>query len=99
MHGAQGLQQRHLAVCGKVPYRLSGGFRPVRHLHPLMLGPGADYPPVGPYKQKSLERADALIEAGLRKRKREGLSLIFASARPVAPARQRAGSSVFVQWQ
>jgi len=82
MHGAAGLQQRYVfLVCGKVPYRLSGGFRPVKHIPALGTGAGLGHPSACPYKYKGFELSRPAIEAHLRKRKREGLTSIFGSVR------------------
>ncbi len=86
MCGAADLRQRDaLSVCGKVPYRLSDGFRPVRRFRDLGAGPGLGQEPVcpskHPYNYKGFELLRPANDAHQRKRKREGLSFIFGSAR------------------
>jgi hypothetical protein len=82
MSGAQGLQPCCVLACGKVPYRFRDGFPPVRRFQPLGTGPGKGYLPARPYKHKSFEFPRPSIEACLRKRKKEGLNLIFGAVRP-----------------
>jgi hypothetical protein len=103
MCGAAGLRQHHVfSVCGKVPYRLSDGFRPVRRFRDLGAGPGLGQEPEcpykSPYKDKGFELSRPANDAHQRKRKREGLSFIFGSARSGctgSPLTER--ESVFVQ--
>jgi len=61
MRGAEGLQQRCVSVCGKVPYRLLGAFRPVRRFHPFPCLPDAGRRPTCRYNHKSSE----LLRAGI----------------------------------
>jgi hypothetical protein len=81
MCGAEVSQQRRVTVCGKVPYRLTGGFRPVRRSLSLEIGSTANDRPAGPYKYKGFELSSPSTEAGPRKRKKEGLRFIFGSVR------------------
>jgi hypothetical protein len=92
MHGAEGLQQCCVSECGKVPYRLVGAFRPVRPF-----GPGVDYGPARPYKHKGLELQNSSTEAHSRKRKKEGLNLIFGFVRPGCTGAPLTGNERFHQ--
>ncbi len=82
MSGAEGLQRRHNLVCGKVPYRYSGGLPPVKHSRYLPGRPGPVRLSMRLYNNKSFEPPRDSIEAGLRKRKKEGLNLMVGSVRP-----------------
>jgi len=76
----EGSQQRYELVCGKVPYRLSGAFRPVRRF-PFPCLPGTVEPLKRRYNHNGFELPRAGIEALQRKRKKEGLNLKLGSTR------------------
>ncbi len=56
MDGLTGSQQLIVSVCGKVPYRLSGGFRPVKQL-PFPCLPDTADQPTRRYNHKDFERS------------------------------------------
>jgi len=74
-----GSQQRIAFPCGKVPYRLSSGFRPVKQFRLPCLPDTVDQPKRR-YNHKGFERSLACIEACPRKRKKEGWHLKLESA-------------------
>jgi hypothetical protein len=74
-----GSQQRIVSLCGKVPYRLSSGFRPVKRF-PFSCLPDTIDQPTRRYNHKGFERSLAGIEACQRKRKKEGCYLKLESA-------------------
>ncbi len=81
MNGAQGLQQC-CVVCGKVPYRLTAGFRSVTRSQFMGTGVGTGSRPTSQRNDNGFEPSGPSIEAGLRKRKKEGLNLMFGDVRP-----------------
>jgi hypothetical protein len=97
MSGAEGLQQWLNSVCGKVPYRLRGGLRSVKRRCPSRCRSDTPRRPTRLYKQKSLERPFARIEACLRKRKKEGLKLWVGSMQPGCTGSRSAALRAFVQ--
>jgi hypothetical protein len=82
MEGAHGLLEYCVSLCGKVPYRIAAGFWSVRRFHPKGTGPGTGPRSAGRYKHKGFELLSPSIEVHLRKRKKEGLNLIFGAVRP-----------------
>ncbi len=74
-----GSQQRIASLCGKVPYRLSSGFRPVKQF-PFSCLPDTIDQPTRRYNHKGFGRSLAGIEACQRKRKKEGCYLKLESA-------------------
>lgn len=80
MDGTEGSQQRIASVCGKVPYRLPSGFRPVKQF-PFPCLPGTTDQPKRRYNHKDFERSLADLEVCPRKRKKEGWYLTLASTR------------------
>ena len=97
MSGAEGLRQWRSAICGKVPYRLSGELRPVKRLRPSQCRPDTMRHPTRLYKQKSFEPPLAGIAAYLRKRKKEGLNLRVETARPGCTGPRSAALRAFAQ--
>jgi hypothetical protein len=95
MYGAVGSQQCCGPVCGKVPYRLTRGFRPVRRFQPLEVDSNGGDRLKGPYKHKSFEFLRPSIEAGLRKRKKEGFDLIFGFVQSGCTGSPRGGDECF----
>jgi len=78
MYGTKGHRQAIASLCGKVPYRLSGAFRPVKRL-PFPCLPGTTDQPTRTYNHKDFERSLADIEVRPRKRKKEGWYITLAS--------------------
>jgi hypothetical protein len=79
MDALAGSQQR-IASCGKVPYRLAGGFRPVKQF-PFPCLPDTIDRPTRRYNHKGFERSLADLVACPRKRKKEGCHLNLVSTR------------------
>src|SRR5262245_21477589 len=77
MDGTKGSRKRTAPVCGKVPYRLSSGFRPLKRL-PFPCLPGTPDQPTRTYNHKDFERSLADIEVCPRKRKKEGWYITLA---------------------
>ena len=78
MDGTKGPLKRTATVCGKVPYRLSDAFRPLKRL-PFPCLPGTLEQPTRIYNHKDFERSLAGIEVCPRKRKKEGWYITLAS--------------------
>jgi hypothetical protein len=95
MHGAKCLHRYGVSACGKVPYRVTGGFWPVRRLHRLGTGCGSATRPVRPYKHKGFEFLSPSIETHQRKRKKEGLNVIFGAVRPGCTGSSLTGNERF----
>ena len=78
MDGTKGREQRILSLCGKVPYRIPSGFRPVKQL-PFPCLPDTIDHPTRRYNHKGFGLSPAGFEAHPRKRKKEGWYLTLAS--------------------
>ena len=72
--------QQLIASCGKVPYRLAAGFRPVK-LHPFPCLPDTVDQPTRRYNYNGFELSLADLVACPRKRKKEGCHLNLVSTR------------------
>lgn len=96
MDGTKGLQQPTASVCGKVPYRLSSGFRPVKQL-PFSCLPDTTDQPTRRYNHKDFEHSLANFEVCPRKRKREGWYLTLASTRAGGGGSTSTAGNLFVQ--
>jgi hypothetical protein len=98
MEGAHRLHQNGVLQCGKVPYRFTGGFWSMRRILTFGRGLGSVSRSVRRYKQykhKGFEHLSPSFETHQRKRKKEGLNLIFGAVRPGCTGSSLTGNERF----